>query len=101
MSQRHVGRVVPFLIAGSFLVLLTPSTTLAFDEPDALQVPLARKKLSDTDARRVEELKKTIDTLWRSGHFVEAMEPARKLVGICEIALGPNHWQTRDARRGI
>src|SRR5262245_50590019 len=59
------------------------------------------KSLTDADARRVEALNKTIDQLRRAGQFTEAIEPAKQILAICEKALGPDHWQTADARREI
>jgi CHAT domain-containing protein/Tfp pilus assembly protein PilF len=59
------------------------------------------KKLSEADAKRVAELNKVIDGLYRAGKFAEAVEPARQVVAIAEKALGPDHWGTADARRKV
>src|SRR5262249_42147598 len=37
----------------------------------------------------------------RAGRFAEAIEPAKQVLAVCEKALGPDHWQTADARRTI
>src|SRR5262249_27040042 len=59
------------------------------------------RSLSLTDADRVAGLSKAVDDLWRAGKFAEAVGPARQIVTVCEKALGPDHWQTADARRRV
>jgi tetratricopeptide (TPR) repeat protein len=61
----------------------------------------APKSLSGDDARKVAELRKAIDDLWRAGKFAEALGPARQAAAVCEQALGRDHWQTADARRRV
>ena len=48
------------------------------------------KKLSEADSKRVAELNKEIDALWRAGKFAEAVAPARQAVAVFEKALGPD-----------
>src|SRR5262249_57350789 len=60
-----------------------------------------QRKLSESDAKRIGEVGKTIDAFWRAGKFAEAVGPARQAVAICEQALGPDQWQTADARRKV
>src|SRR5262249_21761420 len=60
-----------------------------------------QRKLSESDAKRIGEVGKTIDAFWRAGKFAEAVGPARQAVAVCEKALGPDHWQTSDARRKV
>src|SRR5262245_6982149 len=84
-------------------IILTNWAAIArsMDQPaPAAPVP-ALKALGVEDGRQVEARKKTIDELRRAGKFTEALEPARKVLAICEEALGPDHWQTADARREI
>src|SRR5262249_32623452 len=69
--------------------------------PAAAAPPPPPKALSEAAAKGVDELNKTIDALWRSGTFAEAVEPARQIAAICEKALGPDHWHTADARRQV
>jgi tetratricopeptide (TPR) repeat protein len=57
--------------------------------------------LAGDDARKVAELTKAVDDLWRAGKFAEAVAPARQAVAVCEQALGPDHWRTADARRKV
>ena len=42
-----------------------------------------------------------IDALWQAGKFAEAVGPAREVDAVCEKGLGPDHWQTADARRKV
>jgi Tfp pilus assembly protein PilF len=70
--------------------------------PSATEKPSPPPKtLTGEDAKRVEALEKTLDQLRRVGKFAEAAEPARQVLAICESALGPDHWQTADARRTV
>src|SRR5262249_7985347 len=57
--------------------------------------------LQGDDARHVESLTKTIDQLKSRAKFAEAVEPARKVLAICEKALGPDHWRTAAADRTL
>src|SRR5262249_3847945 len=66
--------------------------------PPAAPAP-APKQLSEADAKWVGAQSKTIDALGRAGKFAEAVAPARQVVEVYEKALGPDHWQTADARR--
>src|SRR5262249_42380291 len=59
------------------------------------------KSLAGDDARKVAELNKAIDDLWRAGKFAGAVAPARQAVAVCAKALGSDHWQTADARRKV
>jgi tetratricopeptide (TPR) repeat protein len=68
---------------------------------EASKVPAWKRQLSGDDAKQVESLSKTINQLKRAGKFAEAVEPARKVLAICQKVCGPDHWQTADARRTI
>jgi CHAT domain-containing protein/tetratricopeptide (TPR) repeat protein len=59
------------------------------------------KSLTDADAKRVEDLKKTMEQLRRAGKFTEAIELAKQVLAICERVLGSDHWLTDEARRSI
>src|SRR5262249_9916708 len=72
-------------------------SVLARDQP---ATPV-RWQLTGADAQRVEELNKSIDQLRRAGKFAEAVVPAQGILATCERTLGPDHWQTADARRAI
>jgi CHAT domain-containing protein/tetratricopeptide (TPR) repeat protein len=58
----------------------------------------AAKKLNAADAKRVNELNRTVEQLRRAGKFAEAIEPARDVLAIRQKALGKDHWRTDDAR---
>jgi tetratricopeptide (TPR) repeat protein len=64
--------------------------------PDA-----AVSTLGNVDKKKVEDLRKSIDGLRRAGKCAEAIEPARRVVEICERGLGRAHWRTADARREV
>jgi tetratricopeptide (TPR) repeat protein len=67
-----------------------------------LKPPQTRvRALQGDDAAKVESLTAKIDQLTKRGKFNEAVEPARQVLKTCEKALGKDHWQTRDARRGM
>jgi CHAT domain-containing protein len=69
---------------------------------DEKQPPQASARtLQGDDAQQVELLTKLIDQKKSAGQFAEAVEPARKVLAICQKALGPDHWQTADARRAV
>jgi hypothetical protein len=56
----------------------------------ASEPSLAPKELTEADSKRVAELNKGIDALWRAGKFAEAVAPARQAVAVLEKALGPD-----------
>jgi hypothetical protein len=56
----------------------------------ASEPSLAPKEVTEADAKRVVELNKEIDALWRAGKFAEAVAPARQAVAVFEKALGPD-----------
>jgi tetratricopeptide (TPR) repeat protein len=92
--------VLALLAAAAFI------RAAAADPPDPKAVPPAGaapapKALSGDDARKVTELEKSIDDLWRARKFTEADGPARQVLAVCEQALGPDHWRTAGARRRV
>jgi tetratricopeptide (TPR) repeat protein len=99
MSPHHLSPVIGIVGHGllAALVVLCPTDFTAGADP----FPPGQRTLQADDAKRVEELQKTIDQLRRAGKFVEAVEPAQKVVAICERALGPDHWQTSEARLSV
>src|SRR5262249_26389761 len=61
----------------------------------------APRTLSDKDAETVKGLEQSIDRLRGTGAFDKAIAPAREREETCRAALGPDHWQTADARRAV
>lgn len=100
--SRHLASALALTLASAFLSssalcpLPSPSA-LAQDSP----VAQASKKLSAVDAKSALELHKQVDRLQRAGKFDEAVAPAKEILALCEHALGPDHWQTADARQQI
>jgi CHAT domain-containing protein/tetratricopeptide (TPR) repeat protein len=102
----HPGRwaALALLLAAGFahVALAPPQKPCAARAPAqaAASPPApAPKTLSEADSKRVDELRKATDGLWREGKFSEAIAPARQAVAICERTLGTDHWQTADKRR--
>src|SRR5262249_6929121 len=60
--------------------------------------PSAQRMLAGDDAKRVEEMEKTIAELRRVGKIAEARGAARTVLEIRTRAQGVGHWQTIDAR---
>jgi hypothetical protein len=90
-------RIFPRILAT--LVLAACAQPATADEKQPPQA--AVRTLQGDDAQQVAALTKTIDRLKSAGQFAEAVEPARKIVAICQKALGPEHWQAADARRAV
>ena len=67
--------------------------------PARAQPPPSPKTLAAGDATRIEELGRSIDSLWRAGKFDEATVAARQAESVVEMALGTDDWQTAAARR--
>jgi CHAT domain-containing protein/Tfp pilus assembly protein PilF len=92
-------------VAATFLARVAvadpPDPKASASSVEASHPAPAPKKLSEADAKRVAELDKAIDTLWRAGKFAEGVAPARQVAAISEKALGTDHWQTADARRYV
>jgi Tfp pilus assembly protein PilF len=107
MPRRVVRRDGPR--AWAVLALLAAAAlarAAAADPPDPKAAPPAGaapapKALAGDDARKVAELNKAIDELWRAGQFAEALGPAQQAAAVCEKALGPDHWRAADARRKV
>jgi CHAT domain-containing protein/Flp pilus assembly protein TadD len=97
---RRLKPFVPLiLLAGLACLVWTDAVVAQSATVEASKVPPWKRQLAGDDAQQVEALAKTIDQLKRAGQFAEAIEPARKILAICERACGPDHWQTADARR--
>src|SRR6516165_117751 len=90
-------RIFPGILA--VLVLAACAQPATGDEKQPLQAPV--RTLQGDDAQQVESLSKTINQLKSASQFAEAVEPARKVLATCQKALGPDHWQTADARRKV
>jgi len=86
-----------FVIAGSLTSHSSIGQNASADPPHT--AALIPKSLGAGDVKRVEELNETIDKLWRSGKFAEAVAPARQVVAVFEKAVGSDHWYTVNARR--
>jgi len=63
--------------------------------------PPWKRQLTGDDAKQVESLNKKIEQLKGAGQFVQAVEPAKQALTICQRACGPDNWQTSDARRAV
>jgi CHAT domain-containing protein/tetratricopeptide (TPR) repeat protein len=96
-----IGLDILALTAGLVSSGLVQDSTLRSTSADAIRQTSASRQFSGDDARRVDELKKTIEQLSSSGKFTEAIEPAKRLHEFCLKAVGIDHWQTADARRAI
>jgi hypothetical protein len=95
---RALITVLPCLVLAA-LVLAACARPATADEKQPPQASV--RTLQGDDAQQVESLTKTIDRLTSAGQFAEAVEPARKILAICQKALGPDHWQAADARRAV
>ena len=95
-AQAAIGRrIFPGILAALVLAACAKPATADEKQPPKASV----RTLQGDDAQQVESLTQTIDRLKSAGQFAEAVEPARKVLAICQKALGPDHWQTADARR--
>ncbi|HZW29178.1 MAG TPA: tetratricopeptide repeat protein, partial [Isosphaeraceae bacterium] len=90
-------RIFPGILAA--LVLAACARLATADEKPPPQASV--RTLQGDDAQQVESLTQTIDRLKSAGQFAEAVEPARKVLAICQKGLGPDQWQTADASRTV
>jgi tetratricopeptide (TPR) repeat protein len=90
-------RIFPGILTALVLAACAQPATAGEKQPPQASV----RTLQGDAAQQVESLTKTIDQLKRAGQFAEAVEPARKVLAVCEKVLGSNHWKTADARRAV
>src|SRR5262249_7508230 len=91
--RRVLGRFLATLMLVAWAIPVTG------DEKNPAKTSL--RTLQGDDAKQVERLTKSIAQLRSAGQFAEAVDPAQKILTICDKALGRDHWRTADARRTV
>src|SRR5262245_39932560 len=92
--------VFPLVLSMVFAIVVpgSPITAQTASPKDDQQAAPGLRKLTGDDAKRAEELDKSIESALTADHWDEAITKAKELFALRKRVQGPKHFEMVDAK---